>query len=100
MSYAARVTDPPTSHAAQDRIVGVSDLQGNILTVLSLQGPCTDERLVEEVGACGFLWDWVPRSPQRIRTARKELTDQGRVVDSGKPGMTKAGYTCKIWKVA
>lgn len=71
-----RKTDPGTSREAAagidegETLGGISALQRHILTILRNNGPLTDEGIYELYCALGYP----RRSPQRVRTARSEMT--------------------------
>jgi len=93
MPYYARVSDPETSHMAQDTIRGVSELQADILHLIDLYGPLTDEQILAAHDRHGM----VSRTPERVRTARHELVTLGRLEDTGRRGRTSRGHATIMW---
>jgi hypothetical protein len=93
MTYRARCTDPETSHHAQDTIYGVSELQADILHLIRLYGPMTDEAILAAHDRHGM----VSRTPERVRTARHELVDAGTLEDTGGRGLTLRGHRAVVW---
>lgn len=98
MSPYARTTDPHTSHAAaasvdRDQLPWI---QRNIVTLLALEGAMTDDQIA-------YLWHnriSEPVSPSGLRTRRKELTDLGRIKDSGKREKLPSGRYAILWELA
>ena len=74
----------------------LSELQAWVLANLR-EEPKTDSALVD-----AHLHSDLPtkRTPQRVRTARKELEKLGRVEWSGGLSKTPAQYKTQIWRVA
>jgi hypothetical protein len=93
MPYRARVSDPETSHAAQDTITGVSELQADILHLIQLYGPMTDEAILAAHDRHGM----VSRTPERVRTARGELVAAGKLEWTGDHGVTARGNKARVW---
>lgn len=94
----ARWSNPDTSRAAAESISldRVTETQARILSVLRINGPLSDEQLVER-----FHHSWPDSaSDQGIRSRRGELVRKGRVVDSGRRGTTRYGRSCVIWRVS
>lgn len=97
-----RRTDPVTSHEARDSISveALAESQQEVLAILSMYGPLEDHRIHEahevraELGHALFKL-----SGSRLRTARKELTELGRVVSAG-DGQSPTGNRSKLWAVA
>ncbi|TFD51993.1 hypothetical protein E3T46_07850 [Cryobacterium sp. Hh11] len=92
-----RTRDPHTSHEA-DTIPAdaLSDLQTWIVAALTT--PRTDNELVALHLQAYFYREVTRRAtPQRIRTARKELELQGRVRYSGYDGLTEFGRKTQRW---
>ena len=91
MSARARLTDPVTSHAAADATDDrVAASQRAVLTILhDALMPLTDE----EIG--NYLKGQF--SPSRVRTACRELEEQGLVICDGtvKPPGKRAA--CRTW---
>lgn len=76
----ARATDPITSDEAAET-VDVAGSQARVLDLLDRFGPLADFELV--AAADMFASDGFDYSPQRLRTARHELVEQGLVEDAG-----------------
>lgn len=104
----ARSTDPDTSHQAaaslgSDRI---RRSQAEVLDVLHRHGPCTDTALVTFYDADFAVGVRVgpdllaPQSPSGIRTRRRELTEIGRVRDTGAKVRLDSGRWAIVWEVA
>jgi hypothetical protein len=94
---AARKTDPTTSKtAARIDAVVLEGLRHTIYTTLARR-PKTgfaDHELVDALAGR------VQRTPQRIRTARAELTKLGLVELNGTQRPTPTGYKADVWVVA
>ena len=89
----ARRSDPATSHEAAD----VNDVEaslGAVLNTLTQYGPYADFELVWEMERLGY-----PYTEQRIRTARKALTDRGLVEFTGYHHLTTRGRRTQVWQV-
>jgi len=91
-----RTVDPQTSVDAAAGVTdqGWTDLQSTILNLLR-EGPLTDEELIPKVWRVGPY-----RTPQRIRTARKELTLRGVLRASNVTRIGRSGYRATVWEVA
>lgn len=95
----ARRTDPVESHKAAD----TSDVAGSRREVLSWLAfhpdGLTDHQLedlhVRSRRAAGHA----PYTGARLRTARAELVEHGRVTEAGK-GLSPSGRPARIWKLA
>ena len=89
-----RSTDPDTSWEAAASITpaALSDLQKWVLATLTAKA-MTDGELVDASLHAGRY-----ATPQRIRTARKELTDAGRVEWSGLCSLTTYSRKTQIWE--
>jgi hypothetical protein len=94
----ARLSDPETSHEAADG----NDVHGArhaVLAVLRGAGPFADFEL-ERYYAHVTKGTTLPQyTPQRLRTARKELVDAGAVVFSGSFRQTPTGGKSRVWAV-
>ena len=95
----SRSTDPTTSVNA-GRSVKVAHSQGYVAASLAVFGPMADHELVEfhaedHMGrrAYGTF------SPQRLRSARAELVEQGRVEFAGIYRLTDSGRNARVWQV-
>lgn len=86
----SRTTDPETSHAAAELVSG-AESQRAVLAAL----------LAESCGLADFELEsrlFGRFSPERIRTARKELERQGRVQFMGIYRMTRSGRRARVWE--
>lgn len=96
LSPRSRSTDPVTSVDA-GRSADLSGSQLSVLIALESFGPLADHELVELNAATRGS---VPAySPQRIRSARAELVEQGRVEFSGIFRLTPSGHRARVWMV-
>ena len=92
----ARLSDPATSHAAAASVANLRHTHRVIHTLLSLDGPMTDEQLM-------LLWnDRIADriSPSGLRTRRAELVDMGYVRDSGERRPLESGRMAIAWEAA
>jgi hypothetical protein len=89
---AARSSDPATSHQAAASISSerLRESQAHVLDTLRLDGPLTDERLVDLIAPM--------QSPSGVRTRRAELVALGLVVDSGRRERTQSGRSSIVWR--
>lgn len=90
----ARKTDPLTSHEAAATVhpSTIKVLRAGILAILST-GPKTDAEI-------GIEWDegWLNfASPSGLRTRRKELVDEGLVIDTGQRQQLPSGRWATVW---
>lgn len=94
-----RKTDPTTSHEAADSNHDtVKQSQDFVADTLWLHGPLADHELVERCEAEFAAFPNNPRwSASRIRTARAELVDQGRVMFAGYFHLTPSGRRAQVW---
>lgn len=100
-SARTRETDPATSHEAADSISreALEDSEREVLTILAeCPLPQTDEALTEHHEARAFL-GLAARTytPARLRTARAQLVELGRVVEGAERGRTKTGRSARTW---
>lgn len=97
-----RTNDPDTSWeaAASTAADALTELQAWIMVTLR-EKPHTDGELVDAHLHAAFYGE-VDRkaTPQRVRTARKELTDAGQVEWSGSFSLTQFQRRTQIWRVA
>lgn len=95
----SRSTDPVTSVDA-GRSVNVAHSQQYVRDTLDVFGPFADHELVEfyEADSSGQKY-YGKFSPQRLRSARAELVEQGRVEFSGIYGLTLSGRKARVWQV-
>lgn len=91
----ARSSDPETSHQAARSVRGLSHTHQLVLRTFRLAGELTDEEL-----AARFLAGGITISPSGLRSRRRELVDQRRLVDSGRRRRTRAGRATIVWKLA
>lgn len=96
-SLAARLEDPPTSHAAAPPISKVRLIQQRILAILEQHGPITHE----EIRDWYLLAHGYGRgsSPTSIRTRTNELWRAGGVRAVDRDGTTAAGYPATRWDI-
>lgn len=97
----ARLTDPVTSHAAADSTAHLlAESSAEVLFLLQSCGPLADHELVKfHTRDFGFIGTAPQFSPQRLRTARHELTETGHVMDTGIYRLTPSGRRAKVWGV-
>ena len=88
----ARTGDPWTSHTAAAAVDRVRESQAAVLSVLRGRGPMTDEQIALALDRAGVVM-----SPSGARTRRKELVDQGLVVDTGRTALTRSNRHTIIW---
>lgn len=91
----ARNTDPETSHQAATSVADLRHTQRIVYTLLSIEGPQTDEELL-------LLWnDRIAEriSPSGLRTRRNELVDAGLVRDTGERRPIQSGRNAIVWEV-
>lgn len=101
MGQLVRPTDPETSHAAADSVRAErGGSRSAILGVLALIGPTTDTGLIQAYLSLAELGEVPPQSPSGIRTRRKELVVQGRVVDTGERVQLISGRLSVVWGAA
>lgn len=96
-----RSRDPETSWVAAAGMPDehITELQAWILVTLR-EKPLTDHELQGEHGAAVFARAIRPASPQRVRTARKELELQQMVkAVEGETRPTPSGYQAQVWTV-
>lgn len=87
----ARRTDPHTSHEAAASVTEttITATKQAILGVLEAFGPATDGRIRELVG--GTVSD------SGLRTRRRELCNEGRVIDTGMREQLASGRWAIVW---
>jgi hypothetical protein len=98
-----RTNDPETSHEARDSISeeALAESQAEVLAILHLYGPQADHDILtihelrHGLGHARFLL-----SGPRLRTARNELVDYGRVVQTEGEALTPSGRRAKVWGIA
>lgn len=93
-----RLSDPITSHESADG----NDIHGardEVLFYLGLH-PLADHELIDmferDYKISGALKHY---TPQRLRTARKELVDMGRVEATGIYRLTATGGRANVWQI-
>ena len=79
---------PATSHAAADSN-NVRDSRAVVLAAFHERRYFADHELVEFLAATGY-------TPQRIRTARHDLSEDDVLVQAGE-SKTPSGRTCRVW---
>jgi hypothetical protein len=88
-------THPVTSVDA-GRAVALPESQTAVVMLLTSGGSLADHELTALAAKNG-----VPFSPQRLRTARSELAESGRVVlVDGEFRKTKSNYRAQVWDLA
>lgn len=93
----ARHTDPETSHQAAASVTRITSSRQAILDAYHLRGPMADFELEEYYAQVWQMHQWQPQSPSGIRSRRAELTELGRIIDSGRRTVTPSGRPCIIW---
>lgn len=101
-SARTRRSDPVTSHEAADSTTNsIHFSQVYVYDTLRWHGPFADHELVEfhEDEAAHAPYN-VPQkySASRLRSARAELVEQGRVVFTGEFVLTDSGRRAKVWR--
>lgn len=94
----ARNTDPETSHEAADSTSSkVAASQGEVILILSHYGPLADHEIVAKHERL-----FVPPtySPQRLRSARSELVEAGRVEFADEYRLTPSGRRARVWRLS
>jgi len=92
----ARRSDPQTSHdaAASIRSASIETLRALVMQTIEAWGACDDTELVARIGRSGSVY-----SPSGIRTRRRELTDDGLIVDTGMRVKLASGRMAIVWDV-
>lgn len=102
-SARARKGDPETSHAAADSnsAEGLEASELEVLTILELfDRPVTDDAIAfEHERRCWRDLPVMQWEASRLRTARKQLAELGRVVQDGE-GKTRKGRKAAAWRLA
>lgn len=99
----ARKSDPETSHAAADSITaeGREASEYEVLAILqAATTPITAEQIeARHLNRAG--WGETPHhyTASRLRTALKQLADDGLVYRTGVEGRTKSGRRAATWQV-
>jgi len=98
----ARRSDPDTSHAAADSI-SFEHLEASEQEVLAIlrdaEGPLIDQVIAKRNATRAWQLTGVPLwTPERMRTARDQLTKKGAVVHDGF-GRTEKGRKAKAWRI-
>lgn len=97
-----RRPDPTTSHEAADTN-DTAESRRNVLRLLIIAGPLADHELVdmyEVMVARHGSGQWKQFTPQRLRTARAELTETGAVEFTGIYRLTPTNRRAQVWAVA
>jgi hypothetical protein len=97
-----RAGDPHTSHEARDSISveALAESQAEVLAILHIYGPQADHDILtlhelrHGLGHARFLL-----SGPRLRTARNELVEYGRVVQTDGEAVTPSGRRAKVWEI-
>ena len=94
----ARRTDPSTSHESADS----NNVTGARLEVFALMSePLADHELVaKHAEVQALVGEPVTYTPQRLRTARAELTESGLVEFTGMYRLTHTGRRAQVWAVS
>lgn len=93
----ARRSDPATSKAAAASVVNLGRTRDQILWLLRMYGPLTDEQIAERHD----MQVLKPKaSPSGLRSRRSELVRLGFIEDSGKTAPTSSGRQSTIWRLA
>lgn len=94
----ARAADPETSHAAAASISSddLSQQKKEILAVLSIYGPLTDESMIEVYRSA---YPHSTFTDQSLRSRRKSLERDGKVRFAGEWGRTNTGAKSRLWEV-
>lgn len=96
----ARRTDPGTSHVAAKSLGDLRPKQVAVHSALTALGPATDTHLAEfYFEQADAFARWPMQSSSGIRTRRRELTDAGLVVDTGKRRKLRSGRRAIVWQV-
>ena len=95
----SRSTDPTTSVGA-GRSANLARSQDCVTDILETFGPMADHELVnlQQQGLWGQT-PWGKFSAQRLRSARAELVELGRVEFSGLYDVTDSGRKARVWQV-
>lgn len=93
----ARLTDPPTSHAAADSNLNREEVAEHVLHLLKRFGPMTDEELTLR-----YLTDTTspPAHFDSPRKRRSDLTKTGQVIATTTPGQSRTGRRTTTWSLA
>ena len=95
MAYARR-TDPHTSHCAAKRVAG-SNLRERILILFERHISMTDEQLIVHYNRATHHEGWPVATESGIRSRRKELVDEKKILDSMTTGLTVSNRSTIIW---
>lgn len=93
----ARLTDPPTSHAAADSNTNREEVSAHVLHLLHRFGPMTDEELVVR-----YFADTTspPAHFDSPRKRRSDLTKDGQIIATTTPGKSRTGRRTTVWTLA
>lgn len=101
MGQLVRPTDPETSHEAAASIAAErGGSRSAVLAVLALTGPSSDTGLIDAYQALAHLGEVPMQSASGIRTRRKELSRQGKVIDTGMRVTLISGRRSIVWRAA
>lgn len=95
-----RRADPTTSHEAADTN-DIAASSAEVLWLLKSSGPMADHELIAAHDA-DYGWSepgFRHFTPQRLRTARAELTESGAVEFTGIYRLTPSGRRAQVWAV-
>ena len=93
-----RLTNPITSHEAADSN-NIAASARYVVEVLRVFGPLVDHELVRFHESDRNASRYGTFTPQRLRTARHELTEQGLVEDTGYYHMTDSNRRARVWQI-
>lgn len=96
---AARTHDPHTSHLAAASVTNLTATQKNLIAILDLYGPATDEEIATYFAHLAELNDWERVSPSGLRSRRAELTRTGTIYDTGARQTLKSGRQAIVWEL-
>lgn len=92
----ARHSDPETSHLAAGVASNrLTETQERILSILTIQGPKTDEQITT---AYRDYWPESRVTEQSLRSRRSELVTNGKVRFTGEYGLTSHAGKTRIWE--
>ncbi|POH69371.1 hypothetical protein C3B59_05635 [Cryobacterium zongtaii] len=89
-------TSHPVTSVDAGRAVALPESQTAVLMLLTSGGSLADHEMTALAAKHGISF-----SPQRLRTARSELAEAGRVVlVDGEFRLTKSKYRAQVWALA
>ncbi|WP_168198040.1 hypothetical protein [Brachybacterium sp. SGAir0954] len=96
-SLAARLENPPTSHAAAPAVGKVWAIQAEILSILSAHGPLTHDQIRRHFLARNGMVPGSSAASIRTRTAELHTLEGVRAVDRN--GHTPSGRSATRWDI-